>query len=424
MQFLYNIFAYIISAVAIPIILWKTVTSDRNYLSFLGIYGSKLKSKHTDQALWVHASSVGEVKAAILLIEKIKKLQPDARMVLTVFTPRGMKVARNELSSDIELQYLPFDIPLIIRKAFHRFNPGLLILIETELWPNLMQQAAVHHVPMMIINGRLSDRNFARYLALRCLFYPLIRRMDYIHTQSEMDAERYLKLGARQESMQSGGNIKTAGILANLQKFDRESVLKELRIPKNVRIIVCGSTRQGEEKVILEAFKTSRQKQTDLKLLLAPRHTVRVEEVEKLVFQYGFSSIKRSEIDTVRAWESDVIILDTMGELWKMYGIGICAFVGGSLVPVGGHNPLESVALGVPTCFGPHMDNARELADKCVREELATVVHDAGDLADFINRCSGGKTQSLPVDRFASIFASDIDMVTDKIISLWEKSDV
>jgi 3-deoxy-D-manno-octulosonic-acid transferase len=286
-----------------------------------------------------------------------------------------------------------------------------------------MRKAFHLRLPVVIVNGRLSDSGIRRYHALERLFGPIVRQVDYIHTQSEIDAQRYLKLGAREKAVRSGNNIKIAGMLSNLQRFDRQSLLEELKLPDDVRIVVCGSTREGEEQIILDAFREVRSKHADLRLLLAPRHTVRVGEVERTVSEYNYASIKRSMIMSVDTSEWDVMILDTMGELWKMYGIGICAFVGGSLVPIGGHNPLEPIALGVPTCFGPHMENARQLADKCVSEKIASVVKDSNSLAEFIDRSINGRFEIPAIDKVVSLFASDIDTVTDRVLSLWNKGN-
>jgi 3-deoxy-D-manno-octulosonic-acid transferase len=415
--------AHVAALIVVPVVLWKALFSDRQYLTFLGLFRGGSHTAESGRSIWIHASSVGEVKASMLLIEKIRGREPDARIVLTLFTPRGMKVAKEELSTDIECYYLPLDIPVTVRRAFRKFNPGILVITEAELWPNFLRRAFNLMLPVAIVNGRLSDSGIRRYQALRTLFGPILRQIDYIHTQSESDALRFLKLGAREKAVCSGNNIKIAGMLSNLRRFDRQSLLEELKLPDDVRIIVCGSTREGEERIILDAFKEARSKHTDLRLLLAPRHTARIGEVEKTVSEYNYASVKRSTMNSIAASNWDVMILDTMGELWKMYGIGVCAFVGGSLVPIGGHNPLEPIALGVPTCFGPHMENARQLADKCVSERIASIVQDSNSLAEFIDRSISGRVEVPSISKVESLFASDIDAVTDRVLSLWSRGN-
>jgi 3-deoxy-D-manno-octulosonic-acid transferase len=358
----------------------------------------------------------------MLLIERLVERKEDMRIVLTLFTSRGMKVAREDVPETVELFYLPLDVPLILRNAFRTFNPAVLVITETELWPNLLKASFERYVPVLIANGRLSDRGIRKYMALKSLFSPLVGEIEFIHTQSSIDAERFVQLGASKESVHSGGNIKSGGVLSNLRKFDRQSLIEELGLKDDVKIVVCGSTREGEEEIVLDAFRHAKQTHPDLKLMLAPRHTVRAGEVVRLIQEYGYVAVERSRFSSGDIPDWDVVILDTIGELWKMYGLGICAFVGGSLVPIGGHNPLEPIALGVPTCFGPYMENARELADMCLAHQLASKVHDSDDLADFIDKCMAGEISIPSAEDASALFGSDVDLIADKILTLREAS--
>jgi len=419
LRFLYDTLSYLLALIAVPYVMWKAIIYDRSYLNFLGLYLSGTRDSSGRRSIWIHASSVGEVKAALLLLEKIRKSDATTRLVLTLFTPRGMKVAREEAATDIELCYLPFDAPAIVPRAFRQFNPGLLILTETELWPNLIRSSFTRGIPVMVVNGRLSESGFSKYFSLKPLFAPLLNQIEYIHTQSSDDAERYLKLGARQDAVKSGDNIKIAGMFSSMQRFDREAVIADYRFSSSDRIIVCGSTRPGEEEIILEAFKTIKSARNDMKLILAPRHLDRVGEVVELVKQNGLTPMMRTAMKMSEHTEFDVLILDTLGELWKLYGIGVCAFVGGSLVPLGGHNPLEPIALGVPTCFGPHMDNCRSLANRCLAENLAAQVGSERELVDFADRCLKGEFVMPESERLEKMFSSDIDIVVGEILKRW-----
>ncbi|MFH1892997.1 MAG: glycosyltransferase N-terminal domain-containing protein [Candidatus Zixiibacteriota bacterium] len=419
LRFLYDVLSYLLALMAAPYLMCKAIISDRSYLNFLGLYRSGTRDSSGRQSIWIHASSVGEVKAALLLLEKIRENDATSRLVLTLFTPRGMKVAREEAAPDIELYYLPFDAPAIVPRAYRKFNPGLLILTETELWPNLIGNSFSRGIPVMVVNGRLSDSGFSKYFSLKPLFAPLLNQIEYIHTQSTDDAERYLKLGARREAVKSGDNIKIAGMFSSIQRFDREAVIGEYRFSGSDRIIVCGSTRPGEEEIILEAFKTIKSTHSDVKLILAPRHLDRAGEIAELVKRNGLIPMMRTAMKMSEHTEFDVLILDTLGELWKLYGIGVCAFVGGSLVPLGGHNPLEPVALGVPTCFGPYMDNCRSLADKCLTENLAARVGNEREFVDFADRCLKGEFTMPETARLEKMFSSDIDIVVGEILKRW-----
>jgi 3-deoxy-D-manno-octulosonic-acid transferase len=329
-----------------------------------------------------------------------------------------MKVARDELPDGFEVYYLPMECTLAIRRAFRRINPGMIVLIETELWPNLVHHALERKTPIAIVNGRLSDKSFAKYRSLRSLFEPLLGAISYIHTQSEKDAQKFAALGASPSRIHSGGNIKVSGMISNLAGFNRQRVLKELHLRDDVRYVVFGSTRPGEEELALDAFDRVRIGHPDVKAILAPRHTVRVEEIEKIISSRGLKCLRRSAMAD-DCQDYDVMILDTMGELWKVYGIAECAFVGGSLVPIGGHNPLEPIALGVPTCFGSHMGNCIDLASKCIEHGMATTVHDGDELARFLDDCLNGKVLKPESVRFSSIFSSDLGEVTERLRSLW-----
>ena len=224
--------------------------------------------------------------------------------------------------TDDELFYLPLDIPLILRRAFRSLNPAVIVITETELWPNLLKQAFEKHIPVLIANGRLSDRGIRKYLALMSLFAPLISRVGFIHTQSSIDAERFIQLGARKESVHSGGNIKSGGVLSNLRKFDRQSLVEELGLKDDIRIVICGSTREGEEKIVLDAFRNLRSSHSDLRLMLAPRHTVRVGEVVRLIQEYGFVTVERSMLASSDVPDWDVVVLDiTMPGLSGLDGL-------------------------------------------------------------------------------------------------------
>jgi len=423
LRVLYGLLIHIAALVAAPVLTFKGLFKDRAFLNFLGIFGEDASQSDKRKSIWIHASSVGEVKAAMLLIEKLAAERKDIRTILTVFTPRGMKVARQETESNADVHYFPLDIPFVVRKVFSRFDPGMLVLIETELWPNVMREAIERGVSLAIINGRLSDRNFKRYFALRAVFSPILERVDFVHTQSTEDAERFIELGSSASSVVAGNNLKISGMLSNLRRFDKAAVMSNIGLDSNVRVIVCGSTRPGEEEILIRAFKQVSTDFSSVKLMLAPRHLDRVPDIEGIVSDSGLKSIKRSELPSTDLGKVEVIILDTLGELWKMYGIGVCAFVGGSLVPIGGHNPLEPIALGIPTFFGPHMENTRELTAACLDKGFAYSFDNADEIAQFMADCLKGEISGPSPTEVASQFASDLDSATHRLLEIWDGRD-
>ncbi len=415
MTYVYRIFSGVAALIVIPIVLAKAVFGDRGYLGFLGVYRNAPARRKCRGRVWIHASSVGEVKAALLTIDATRQAGADVDFILTVFTPRGMRVAREEVASDIYLSYPPLDLPFFVRRAFAKIDPSILVLTETELWPSLMQCAYSQRIPVVVINGRLTDRTLSHYRALDTVFRPVVEKLDMVHTQSRRDRERYLKLGARESVVFGEDNLKTAGLVKAAGGFDGESIRRELRLSSETAVFVAGSTRDGEEETILEAFKKARKSQNNLKLLLAPRHTTRVPPIERMISDSGLTYTLRSRIDSEPA---EVILLDTMGELWKMYGICQAAFVGGSLVPIGGHNPLEPLSLGVPTCFGPHMENSAELTERLLENKLAFTVRTSDEIAEFVTRCLRREIERPEIEQLAALFASDIDLVAKRIVEL------
>jgi len=415
LNFLYNIFSGIASLVVLPVVLLKALIDDRAYLGFLGIYKQVPKCESGKTRIWIHASSVGEVKAALLTIERLRNSANDIEFILTVFTPRGMKVAREEAGSDVTLNYPPLDLPVFVRRAYSKFKPSVVVLTETELWPGLMRGAYSRGIPVAIINGRLTDKTLVHYIALKSVFRPLVENLSMIHTQSHLDYDRYRRLGAKDSVIFGEDNLKTAALVKAGEKFDRESVEQDFGLSNRDRVFVAGSTREGEDEIILKAYVKARQSIGDLKIIIAPRHTTRIPTIEKLITDMGHSYTLRSQIQSN---PEDIIILDTMGELWRVYGIGTAAFVGGSLVPIGGHNPLEPLSLGVPTCFGPSMENSAELTAHLLENKFAETVHSADDIADFVIRSAGGDIPRSDTKRLASLFASEIDEVAERILKL------
>jgi 3-deoxy-D-manno-octulosonic-acid transferase len=418
--FIYKILSCIIAAIVAPALAVGGMLGNRRNFDRLGFY-TKHKSPHTDSAIWIHSSSVGEFNLAKLLLNSLSSHLPGARLISSVFTSRGMYVAEKQLSEDIELRYLPVDCVLAIERALNRANPALFISIETELWPNLMLKLHERDIPVAIVNGRLSQRNFARYRSARSLFSPLLSKTALVHTQTAEDAARFRQLGVQETRLLSGTNIKTAGMIENLKGFKRDIVLDELGISRETRILIFGSTRPGEEEIILEAFQNVRKEFPDVKAIVAPRHTVRTDEIEQLIREAGLVSARRSALPESTG-TFDIIILDTLGELWKVYGIGACAFVGGSLVPIGGHNPLEPIALGVPTCFGPHMENCIDMARACLSRNLAVEVSDCISLTGFITDCLTGRIPFPDSEFMKTEIEREFDQIVSSLCELWRRS--
>jgi len=308
------------------------------------------KSRET---IWLHAVSVGEVGVAKTLLSA---LPPDSRALVTTITPTGQERARTELSDRATVAYLPFDLGFAVSRFLHRFSPRALVLVEGDLWPLLLQRTRQRGIPVAVVNGRISDRSYRRMRRLRPLLGPLLRPIDSFGMQTEEDRRRLIALGVPKERVVRTGNL----------KFDSAAPATNPELLEKVRglagdrpVLLAGSTMKAEEELVLEAFRKVNGKQSAL-LILAPRHPERWNEVEILARESGLRVARRSALATAPA-SPDVLILDSMGELAGLYAAGIGAFIGGTLVPTGGHNPLEPAFHGIAIAAGPSMDNFREI---------------------------------------------------------------
>ncbi len=301
--------------------------------------------------MWLHASSVGEVKASVELVKRIKSERPDMFIMVTSMTATGREIAANEMPSDLVLP-LPFDINWVIRKYLETVRPSILVIVETEIWPNLVLEAKKKGTKVVFINARIGKHTFTRYLNLRQLS-DLILRDTHVLAVSKKDAERFSRLGAN--AVTCLGNLKLDSIhVADLH--DRKEIKKALGA-ENRPVFIAGSIREGEERYVVEAVRYAKDKITGLFSILAPRHSSSGIMLTRLLDNAGMRWALKSRYDKQQADNIDVLIVDTFGELFYLYGASDIAFVGGSLVDSGGQNILEPLAWGIPTMHGPHMEN-------------------------------------------------------------------
>ncbi|HXJ79331.1 MAG TPA: 3-deoxy-D-manno-octulosonic acid transferase [Candidatus Methylomirabilis sp.] len=327
---------------------------------------------------WIHAVSVGEATAAAPLVEAIAHRWPELSIVMTTVTATGARIVRERVGGLVTHRYFPFDLPGSVGRALDAVRPRFFIGLETELWPNFLRALASRGIPAMIANGRISDRSFRRYLLLRRSVARMLSRIAVFAMQSEEDARRIIALGAPPERVLVTGNLK-ADLPA--ERTIRDPIWHAvLGNERGHPLWIAGSTHAGEEATILDAHQRLRSRFPQLRLLLAPRHPERATEVEALVRGRGFPAVRRTTM-TGHPGDQAVIILDTVGELADLYGFADVVFIGGSLVPAGGHNMLEPAMRRKPVLFGPHTSNFRETADLLCAAGAAIVVKDALDLA-------------------------------------------
>ena len=326
---------------------------------------------------WVHAVSVGESAAAVPLVEAIHRRWPELGIVVSTITPTGARIVRDRLAGTAAHRYFPLDLPAPVRRALDAARPRFFIAIETELWPNFLRALARRRIPSMIANGRISDRSFRRYLRVRWLMRRVLADVTVFAMQSEEDARRILALGAPPSRVVITGNLKS-DLVPEAEAVDA-AWRERLGLGATDRLWIAGSTHRGEEAIVLDAFRRTRERAPGLRLLLAPRHPERAGEVEELIRERGLVPVRRSRLADGGAPDA-VVILDTVGELAALYGLAEIVFVGGSLVPIGGHNVLEPAMRGKPVLYGPHTSNFRDGAERLQRSGGGIVVKDGLEL--------------------------------------------
>lgn len=333
--------------------------------------------------IWLHAVSVGEVLAARPLLDRLIEVYPQYRMVVTTTTPTGAATVRRSFGGTIEHRYFPYDLPIAVRRALRVLHPSLVVIMETELWPNYFAACAKAGVPLALVNARLSEKSARGYRRVSTLVRDTLRSATLIAAQSRADADRFLSLGADPARLIVCGNVKFDMDVPQSLREQGEALRQFFSTSRPVWI--AASTHPGEEAGILEAFGALQQPFPDCLLILAPRHPERCDAVEELSRHAGFDTLRRSRREQYGGG-TEVFILDSLGELPVYYACADIAFVGGSLVPVGGHNLLEPASLGVPVISGPHLFNFSSISELLLEAQAMCVVSNAAALADTVIR--------------------------------------
>lgn len=332
-----------------------------------------------ERPIWIHAVSVGELRAVDPLIRRLSA-RPDGRpLVVSTTTPTGRKLALERSDVD-QVVYFPLDLPFAIRRALARLRPERIIIAETEIWPNFLRECAASGIPVYMLNGRISDRSFPKYRWARRWLARALEGYTLLGMQSETDAARIRQLGAPGEKVVVLGNLKYD---ASRPAAPMDPVLAQaLRLPP---LLIAASTSGGEEVHVLDAYRRLLVTHGELKLLLAPRRADRFDEVARLLDDAGLEWRRRTCLLPTES-PGQVLLLDTIGELNALFGFASVVFMGGTLVPTGGHNILEAVRCGKPVVFGPHMDNFRDMAREFLDAGAAVEVSDSAGLAREVGR--------------------------------------
>jgi 3-deoxy-D-manno-octulosonic-acid transferase len=379
LRLLYLLAVYLAAPIISVMLLWRGLRDRSYWQNFSERFGFGARS--SPHGVWLHAVSVGEVQACAPLVSALYQRHPGLPLTVTTFTPTGAARARALFGNLAQVRYIPFDLPGAARRFLTRVQPRLAVIFETELWPNLYRECGRRRVPLVLASARISARSAGRYQRLGALFRDTLAQAVVIGAQAEGDAARFRALGAAATTTHVTGNL----------KFDfevppdvapRGARLRAQYAPERA-LWVAGSTHGGgEEQALLEAHQLVRAAHPGALLVLAPRHPRRFEEVAKSLAQAGVSFVRRSQAGEAEdaGHACEVLLLDSLGELLDFYAAADLAFVGGSLVPVGGHNLLEPAALGLAILTGPNNFNSAEIAQLLLERGAAEVVHDAAQL--------------------------------------------
>jgi 3-deoxy-D-manno-octulosonic-acid transferase len=382
MYFIYNLLLSVLTFFLLPYYYFKSKKSGEklNLRERFAFYDQNLDLLFpASRVIWIQAASAGETLAAQKLTAEIREKYPEARIIFSTMTASGKNLARKKIEGADLIIYLPFDLKGVVKRAVKIFKPDLFIMIETELWPNLIKTLDEHGAQIMLASGRISDDSFGQYKYLGSLLNDMLSRIDIFSMQHQEAAEKIKELGAAEDHICINGNLKYDIDLNPPTKDEYQQKKEMLKITAETKTLVAGSTHQGEEKIILNLYQRLKADFNKLKILIAPRYVERREELLDLCREKGiaaalYSELKRNEVQL--AEDTDIIIVDTMGELAQLYFYADLVFIGGSLIDRGGHNVIEAAARAKLVLFGESMYNFKEERDFLLENEVAFEIED------------------------------------------------
>ena len=379
MRTIYTLLYYL----AVPLLLLRLLWRGLRHRGYWQHWGERFgfASPSIRGCIWVHGVSVGEVQASVALVHALQTLYPSLPLLVTTTTPTGRDRVRDALGSDVYCRYLPFDLPGALRRFLRGTEPRLGVIMETELWPNLLHVCAKTSIPITLANVRLSQRSANGYAKVTNLIQEMLGNVSQIAAQTEADAKRLIALGADPAIVRVTGSVKFDVSLPASIREEAQAIRRIWGVDRSVWI--AASTHEGEEEQVLDAFAIVRQALPDCLLVLVPRHPHRFPEAAALCRKRGYDVVLRSQSRQSCA-RAQVFIGDSMGELPRFYAAADIAFVGGSLVRIGGHNLLEPAALGVPVIVGPELFNFAEISERLGEAGGARKVHDTAELGKTV----------------------------------------
>jgi 3-deoxy-D-manno-octulosonic-acid transferase len=398
----------------------------------LGFYPKELINKLSGRKnIWIHAVSVGEVIAVSPLVKAMREKYPAHRIVFTTVTETGNTAAQKILSNNDIALYLPFDLGFIVGRVISFIRPCLLVITETELWPNLIMRPSEYRIKVFLVNGRISDSSFKKYKIVKPLLSSIIKKIHLACMQTTSDKNRILRLGAVNRKTVVLGNMKFDSALLNICSGHERQHLQEV-LNLNGQLIVAGSTHKGEEEIILEIYKKLKIKFPGIVLVIAPRHIERAIEIAHIADREGLKSLYFSKIMTANypakaaptAYPDSVIILDVIGMLKNLYSLAEIVFIGGSLVKKGGQNIIEPAVFSKPVIIGPYTHNFRDIVEMFLREEAVIIVKSKAMLLNKLDLLLKDETLCSRLGRKARLVVETNKGIAEQTLSLIENENV
>ncbi|MCH8262631.1 MAG: lipid IV(A) 3-deoxy-D-manno-octulosonic acid transferase [Proteobacteria bacterium] len=381
MRIAYSIVLYLLAPLVVFRLFWLGFRNPDYRSRWTERFGFPDKIISHDKMIWLHAVSVGEVQAARPLVNALLEEYPDFRILITTMTPTGADCVRQYFADTVEHFYLPYDLPMSVKRFLSIIDPIILIVMETELWPNLFHYCQENNVPVVVVNARMSERSAKAYRRLSSLTQSTLKNISLIIAQGQKDAERLIALGADREKVKVTGNLKFDINFPHSVSEQAQAIRRYLSV--NRPVWIAASTHEGEERIILDSFAKILEKQSRCLLVIVPRHPERSPGIKTLCNRRNLKVLCKTE-NAVCDERIQVFILDTLGELPMYYAAADVAFVGGSFTEIGGHNMLEPASLGVPVIMGPHVFNFQEISQLLLDERAAWKVSCADELSSRV----------------------------------------
>ncbi|MDB4076529.1 lipid IV(A) 3-deoxy-D-manno-octulosonic acid transferase [Porticoccaceae bacterium] len=418
-RIIYSAIFYLLTPIILLRLLYRGLKAPAYRKRWAERFGFPVYAESTADCIWLHAVSVGETLAAVPLVKALQEKYPQHRLMVTCMTPTGSERIKAAFGDSVDHSYMPYDTPDAVARFLNRLKPKMLIIMETELWPNTIAACQSRDIPVILANGRLSARSAKAYHRISSVVQPMLSGISAVAAQHKDDGERFTQLGLPLSALAVTGNIKFDLSLDQAVQDRAAALSKQWHCGNNRPVFLAASTHRGEDEIILQAFGQIKQQLDNALLVLVPRHPERFDQVGELCTSAGFTLARHSAGDKVEA--ADVLLGDTMGELMVFFGACDVAFVGGSLVATGGHNMIEPAAWGVPVLTGPHLFNFTEASQLLLAADGMLVCNDGAELAEQCIALLGNKERRQEMGNAARLVAEANRGALDKLMSVIDR---